>query len=387
MDHRSEIREFLTSRRAKITPQQAGLPAWGGTRRVPGLRREEVALLAGVSIDYYTRLERGSLDGASDSVLDAIANALQLDEAERAHLDNLARAAQTSPRRRRRPARPAGIRPELQRILDAMTEAPAYLRNGRRDLLATNRLGRALYRDMYDTPDRPVNVARFVFLDPRARTFFLDWPTAARDMVAALRIEAGRNPHDRGLSDLVGELSTRSEEFATVWASQNVHFHRSGLKSIHHPVVGELQLSFEAMDLPADPGLSLVVYSAAPGSASDDGLRFLASWAATLTEEDSRSDRGRAHGDARPVTRAHVVGSPRQLRRTAGRSRRPRGGHQHLDRHARWPCVRQHRHRLCGSHRPGGGRGGRHPRARVSHQWRVETTASAAVEGGVVLPG
>ncbi|HEU4547594.1 MAG TPA: helix-turn-helix transcriptional regulator, partial [Microlunatus sp.] len=186
MDQRREIREFLSSRRAKITPQQAGLPAWGGTRRVPGLRREEVALLAGVSIDYYTRLERGSLDSASDSVLDAIANALQLDEAERAHLDNLARAAQTSPRRRRRPARPEGIRPELQRILDAMTGASAYLRNGRRDLLATDRLGRALYRDMYDTPDRPVNVARFVFLDPRARTFFLDWSTAARDMVAAL---------------------------------------------------------------------------------------------------------------------------------------------------------------------------------------------------------
>ena len=285
MDHRSEIREFLTSRRAKITPQQAGLPAWGGTRRVPGLRREEVALLAGVSIDYYTRLERGGLDGASDSVLDAIANALQLDEAERAHLDNLARAAHTSPRRRRRPTRPVGIRPELQRILDAMTEAPAYLRNGRRDLLAANRLGRALYRDLYDTADRPVNVARFVFLDPRARTFFGDWTTAARDLVAALRIEAGRNPHDRGLSDLVGELSTRSDEFASLWASQNVHLHRSGQKSIQHPVVGELQLSFEAMDLPADPGLSLVVYSAAPGSSSDDGIRFLASWAATLSAD------------------------------------------------------------------------------------------------------
>ena len=294
MDHRSEIREFLSSRRARITPQQAGLPNWGGTRRVPGLRREEVALLAGVSIDYYTRLERGSLDGASDSVLDGIANALQLDDAERSHLDNLARASQTSPRRRRRPPRPAEVRPELLRILDAMTEAPAYLRNGRRDLLAANRLGRALYRDMYDTAERPVNVARFVFLDPRARTFFLEWGTAARDMVAALRIEAGRNPHDRGVSDLVGELSTRSDEFATFWASQNVHFHRSGLKSIHHPAVGELQLSFESMDLPADPGLSLVVYSAAPGSSSDDGLRLLASWAATRSEASADADPVRA---------------------------------------------------------------------------------------------
>jgi transcriptional regulator with XRE-family HTH domain len=264
MDHRSEIREFLASRRARITPSQAGLPAWGGNRRVPGLRRAEVALLAGVSIDYYTRLERGHLDGVSDSVLDAIANALQLDDAERSHLDNLARTAQTSPRRRPPRPRPTGVRPELQRILDAVTEAPAYLRNGRRDILTTNRLGQALYSPMYACLARPVNVARFVFLDPRATEFFLDWTTAARDMVAALRIEAGRNPHDRALSDLIGELTTCSNQFATFWASQNVRFHRSGLKDIHHPEVGDLHLSFEAMELPADPGLSLVVYSANP---------------------------------------------------------------------------------------------------------------------------
>ena len=285
MDHRQEIREFLISRRARITPQQAGLPAWGGTnRRVPGLRREEVALLAGVSIDYYTRLERGNLDGVSDAVLDAIANALHLDDAERTHLNNLARTAQTGTHRQRSRPKPGGVRPELQRILDAVTEAPAYLRNGRRDLLAANRLGQALYSPMFAQPQRPVNVARFVFLDPAARSFFLDWTTAARDMVAALRIEAGRHPHDRALSDLVGELSTRSDEFATFWASQNVRFHRSGLKDIHHPAVGELHLSFEAMDLPADPGLSLIVYSAEPGSSSEDGLRLLASWAATADQ-------------------------------------------------------------------------------------------------------
>ena len=288
-DQRREIREFLASRRARLTPQQAGLPAWGGNRRVPGLRREEVALLAGVSIDYYTRLERGSLAGVSDSVLDALAGALQLDEAERTHLVNLARAAQPDGRRRRRgTTRGPVVRPEVRRILDALTEAPAYLRNGRRDVLAANRLGRALYSELYldselyRDPVRPPNLARFVFLDPRARTFFLDWTTAARDMVAALRIEAGTNPYDRALTDLVGELSTRSEEFASGWASQNVRFHRSGSKDVHHPVVGDLHLSFEAMDLPADPGLSLVVYSAEPGSASDDGLRLLASWAATL---------------------------------------------------------------------------------------------------------
>lgn len=291
MDERREVREFLVSRRARITPEQAGLPGWGGDhRRVPGLRREEVALLAGVSIDYYIRVERGNLGGVSDTVLDAIADALALDPAERTHLTNLARAAQTGtpPRRPARP-RPHQVRPELQRILDAVTEAPAYLRNGRRDLLATNRLGRALYAPLYASPDRPVNVARFVFLDPAARTFFRDWSTAARDLVAALRIEAGHHPRDRALSDLVGELTTRSDEFATCWAAQNVRFHRSGVKHLHHPAVGDLELSFEAMELPADPGLSLIVYSAAPGSSSSDALKLLTTWAATTDDHESPS--------------------------------------------------------------------------------------------------
>jgi transcriptional regulator with XRE-family HTH domain len=285
VDNRTEIRDFLSSRRAKITPEQAGLPAYGGRRRVPGLRREEVALLAGVSVDYYTRLERGDLKGASDSVLDAVASALRLDEPERAHLNNLAQAANNAQRVRRRRPLQEGLRPTIQRILDAMTGAPAYVRNGRRDILATNRLGYALYSELYLDPARPVNVARFVFLNPRARTFFLDWTSAANDMVAALRAEAGKNPYDRELSVLVGELSTRSEEFATRWAAQNVRFHRSGFKQIRHPIVGDLQLSFEAMDLPADPGLSLIVYSAEPGSTSEDALNLLASW--TVTDEKS----------------------------------------------------------------------------------------------------
>ena len=285
MDNRTEIRDFLNSRRTKITPEQAGLPAYGGRRRVPGLRREEVALLAGVSVDYYTRLERGDLKGASDSVLDAVASALRLDEPERAHLNNLAQAANNAQRVRRRRPLQEGLRPTIQRILDAMTGAPAYVRNGRRDILAANRLGYALYSELYLDPARPVNVARFVFLNPRARTFFLDWPSAANDMVAALRAEAGKNPYDRELSVLVGELSTRSEEFATRWAAQNVRFHRSGFKQIRHPIVGDLQLSFEAMDLPADPGLSLNVYSAEPGSTSEDALNLLASW--TVTDEKS----------------------------------------------------------------------------------------------------
>jgi transcriptional regulator with XRE-family HTH domain len=285
VDNRNEIRDFLTSRRAKITPEQAGLPAYGGgRRRVSGLRREEVALLAGVSVDYYTRLERGDLKGVSEGVLQAIADALHLDEPERAHLNNLAQAAASTQRVRRRPPED-GVRPTIQRILDAMTGAPAYVRNGRRDILAANRMGYALYSELYLDQARPVNVARFVFLDPRAHTFFLDWPTAANDLVAALRTEAGKNPYDRGLSDLVGELSTQSEEFATRWATQNVRFHRSGLKDIHHPIVGDLHLSFEVMDLPADPGLSLIVYSAEPGSATEDALQLLASW--TVTEEES----------------------------------------------------------------------------------------------------
>jgi transcriptional regulator with XRE-family HTH domain len=285
VDNRNDVRDFLASRRAKVTPEQAGLSAYGhGRRRVAGLRREEVALLAGVSIDYYTKLERGQLGGVSESVLDALASALQLDDAERAHLHDLARTATApAPRVRRRPA-PA-VRPSVQHTLDAITGAPAYIRNARRDVLAANKLGRALYSEMYaDHPAEPANIARFVFLSPRARTFFLDWSRAADDTVATLRTEAGKNPYDKDLSDLVGELATRSEEFSTRWASHNVRFHRSGFKAVHHPAVGDLHLSFESMELPADPGLSLIVYSTEPGSPTADGLALLASWAATLDQ-------------------------------------------------------------------------------------------------------
>ena len=208
-------------------------------------------MLAGVSVDYYTRMERGNLAGVSDSVLAGLARALQLDEAERDHLYDLARAANPAPKAGRRASQ--RVRPRVQQTLDAMAGVPAYVRNGRRDLLAANRLGYALYSEMYADPARPANVARFIFLSPRARTFFLDWDRAASDMVAALRTEAGRNPYDRGLSDLVGELCTRSEEFSVRWASHNVRFHRSGLKDVHHPAVGDLHLSFEAMELPGRP--------------------------------------------------------------------------------------------------------------------------------------
>jgi transcriptional regulator with XRE-family HTH domain len=285
VDNRNEIRQFLTSRRARITPEQAGLPVYGANRRVPGLRREEVALLAGVSVDYYTRLERGNLGGVSETVLDALAHALQLDEAERGHLFDLARAANPTPRTRRRPAQQR-VRPGVQQILDAISDAPADVRNGRRDILAANRLGYALYSELYLDPVRPANIARFVFLNPRARAFFPDREGAANDLVANLRTEAGRNPYDRGLQDLVGELSTRSQEFRTRWAAHNVRHHHTGRKHLHHPVVGDLELTYEVLALPADPGLSLVVYGAEPGSPSHDALKLLASWAATLDQPD-----------------------------------------------------------------------------------------------------
>lgn len=294
---RDQIREFLTSRRAKITPQQAGLPAYGGRRRVPGLRREEVALLAGVSVEYYVRLERGGAGGVSDSVLEGVARALQLDEAERAHLYDLVRAVGTTRPVRRRPAQQR-LRPAVQRILDAMVGTPAFVRNGRLDVLHANELGYALYSEMYVDPARPANHARFIFLDPRATEFWVDWGKAANDTVSILRAEAGRDPHDRALSDLVGELSTRSEEFRVRWATHNVKFHRTGVKRIHHPVVGDLTLDFESLQLPADTGQTLLVYTAEPHSPSHEALNLLASWSATPTQPEEMQPATAAGGPA-----------------------------------------------------------------------------------------
>ena len=284
MDSRNEIRDFLISRRARITPEQAGLPAYGGNRRVSGLRREEVAMLAGVSVDYYIRMERGNARGVSDSVLENLARALHLDEAERAHLYDLARAANNGARAPRRPARQQ-VRPAVQRLLDAMTMAPVYVRNGRMDVLAANRLGRALFAPLFGSPAKPTNMARFIFLDPAAPAFYQEWDRLASDTVALLRAEAGRNPTDRGLSDLIGELSTRSDIFRIRWAHHNVRQHRSGIKHFHHPVVGDISLAYESLELVADPGLVLNGYSAEPGSASQDALNLLASWAATTDQE------------------------------------------------------------------------------------------------------
>ena len=299
LDNRAEVREFLSSRRARLSPQDAGLIAYGGNRRVKGLRREEVAMLAGVSVDYYIRLERGNLSGASQAVLEALSRALQLDDAEHEHLYDLARAADPGsgtsgasgvPRvSQSRRSRAAGqrVRPSIQRILDAMMDVPADVRNNRRDILASNKLGRALYSEMYadavagPRACQPANLARFMFLSPRARAFFPDWDRTANDLVAALRTEAGRAPGDRDLSDLIGELSVRSKEFRARWAAHNVRHHYTGVKRLHHPVVGDLELTFEVLPLPADDGLVLAVYTAESASPSDDALKLLASWAAT----------------------------------------------------------------------------------------------------------
>jgi transcriptional regulator with XRE-family HTH domain len=283
VDTRTDIREFLTSRRARITPDQVGLNAYG-PRRVPGLRREEVAVLAGVSVPYYTRLERGDISGVSEGVLEALARALQLDDAERTHLFDLARAAGPMAKRRRRSA-PKPIRTSVQRLLDAITGAPALVQNGRLDILATNQLARGLYSEMFHDPTRPANHARFNFLNPRAPDLYPDWERGADDAVALLRAEAGRDPYDRELTDLIGELSTRSEEFRTRWADHNVRLHRTGAKRFHHPVVGDLTLTFEMMELATDPGLNLLTFTAEPGTRSDEALKLLGSWAATAEQE------------------------------------------------------------------------------------------------------
>lgn len=282
MDRQNEIREFLISRRNRLTPEAAGLPNFGGRRRVIGLRREEVALLAGMSVEYYVRLERGNAAGVSEAVLDGVSRALQLDDAERAHLYDLVRVSNEGahPQRRRGASRPQTVRPIVQQLLDTMRDVPAFVQNGRLDILATNRLGAAVFSPMYEQPQRPANFGRFVFLDARAQSFYRDWNDAAVQTVALLRAEAGRAPYDRVLTDLIGELSTRSECFRQLWASHNVREHRTGIKSVHHPVVGDLDLAYEGLELTNDRGLLLIAYTAAVGSASEDGLRMLASWSA-----------------------------------------------------------------------------------------------------------
>lgn len=281
----AEVREFLTSRRARITPDAAGLPTTGN-RRVPGLRRSEVADLAGISVDYYAKLERGQIAGASAGVLEALARALQLSEAEHRHLYDLASAADgvpTSARGRSRSTRPHQVRASLERVVDAVTGAVAFVRDEMQDIVAVNDLGREFYRPVLGERGAigRANLARFQFLDPASREFYPDWDIMARMCVGVMHAEVGRNPGHRGLQDLVGELSTGSTEFAELWAAHDVRIHGAGTKRFHHPEVGELTLAFEELQVTADDGLALYVYSAAPGSASEEKLRLLASLVAT----------------------------------------------------------------------------------------------------------
>lgn len=280
MDNKGEVREFLTSRRAKLTPQHAGMPTIG-TRRVPGLRRSEVAALAGVSVEYYAKLERGSLAGVSASVLDAVARALQLDDAERAHLFHLAHAADGTARGmrpRRRPSRRWSPTSTLTWVLDRFGGA-AIVRNGRMDLLACNQLGRAMHDSLYKAyPGAVPNFARFTFLDDAGHDFYPNWPEAADTCVAILRTEAGRDPHDKDLHDLVGELSTRSAEFRQRWSAHNVRYVGAGVKVFHHHLVGDLELGYESVDMLSDPGLTLTLYAAEPSSPSQHALELLGSW-------------------------------------------------------------------------------------------------------------
>lgn len=280
MNQREDIRDFLSSRRARIVPDQVPLPPYHGRRRVPGLRREEVALLAGISVDYYTRLERGNLANVSETVLDAVAKVLRLNDDERTHLFRLAKGAHRP--RRNCPTEAATVKPHIQWMLDAITTAPAWVQNQRLDLLAANPLSRVLNPHLLvDDRQGPVNLAHYMFLDSRSHDYFPDWNQHADDAVAILRTAAGENPEDPHLTRLVGELCTRSDEFRVRWGSHNVRHHHSGHKRIRHPAIGVLELTYEGMELAAHPGLTLFIMTAEPNSAANDALTQLATQAAT----------------------------------------------------------------------------------------------------------
>lgn len=294
MDNSNEVREFLTSRRARLRPEDVGLPDFGGRRRVQGLRREEVAMLAGVSTEYYSRLERGQISGVSEQVLDALSDVLKLDEAEREYLGNLARGAQTTARARTRRPSSQSVRPGIVAALAAVTGAPAFVRNGAMDILAANDLGRAFYSPIYaKRPARP-NLATFNVFDPAAQTFYPDWIAAVDATVAVLRQEAGRDPFNKRITEVIGELSTRSEAFRDRWANANVRRHDAVSKVANHPVVGSITLELVGTELLADPGLSLMIYAATPGSPAEDQLRLLGAWAATHLQDTAGATRGDA---------------------------------------------------------------------------------------------
>ncbi|HEY3748690.1 MAG TPA: helix-turn-helix transcriptional regulator [Pseudonocardiaceae bacterium] len=279
----TEFREFLRTRRARISPADVGLPPGPGTRRVQGLRREEVAMLAGVSVDYYIRLERGRNVNVSDTVLDAIARALRLNETERTHLFTVARPC----RARRRPLPPQRVRPGLRLVLESLIDLPAMVLGRRLDVLATNRMARALYTDFDALPHRERNMARYVFLDEGVRELYVDWPSAARGIVGTLHLYAGSYPHDPQLAELIGELSLQDKDFRRWWADHDVLQRTYGNKRYHHPVVGDMTLGYEALNPVGDPEQNIGLYTAEPGSPSEQALRLLASWTSERAVNDA----------------------------------------------------------------------------------------------------
>lgn len=280
LDRRAELSEFLRSRRARLQPEDVGLPSYGRRRRVPGLRREELAQLAGVSVAYYTRLEQGNGRNVSAEVLDAIARALHLNDAEHAHLTHLARPKQ---HKRKLSPRAQQVRPGLRQLLDTLDGVPAYVAGRRTEILAWNRMAAALFGGWDELAAQDRNWARLVFLTPAYRDLFVRWDAKAADVVSYLRMDAGCHPDDPKLSALVGELSVKSEEFRRLWATHDVKEKSHGVKHLRHPLVGELTLSYETLKLPDDPDQSLITYYAEPGSPSAEALRLLASWGADAT--------------------------------------------------------------------------------------------------------
>ncbi|MFJ1608505.1 helix-turn-helix transcriptional regulator [Streptomyces sp. NPDC088253] len=278
MNDNGELGDFLRSRRARLRPEDAGAAFSGGARRVPGLRREEVAHLAGVSTDYYARLEQGRHPHVSETVLEAVARALRLDDTERGYLFELARP-RTPGRHRSSPSRAPRMRQPIHQMLDVLNDvSPAVVINHRSDVLGANHLARQLITDFDALPHRDRNLARFVLLHPAARDLYQDWDRVAETFVASLRLASGRHPDDRLLNELVGELSIKVPEFSTWWAGHRVDQCAHGTQRLVHPVVGELTLSYETLALPADPDQSIVLYTTEPGSASAETLRLLASW-------------------------------------------------------------------------------------------------------------
>ncbi|MGW2491687.1 helix-turn-helix domain-containing protein [Streptomyces sp. NPDC001606] len=280
LDRRAELSEFLRSRRARLKPEDVGLPDFGRHRRVPGLRREELAQLAGVSVAYYTRLEQGNGRNVSAEVLDSIARALRLTDAEHAHLTHLAKP---KAHKKKPAARQQQVRTSLRQLLDSLDGVPAYIVGRRSEILAWNRMAAAVFGDWGELPPAERNWARLVFLRPEYRELFVDWEQKAIDIVCALRMHAGCYPDDPRLAALVGELSVKSEEFRRLWATHDVKEKSHGLKRLHHPLVGDLSLNFESFRLSDDADQSLVTYHAEPGSPSADSLRLLASWGTDAT--------------------------------------------------------------------------------------------------------